>query len=333
LKTGEIMKSIRLGLLAALILSASLPLHAEDAQAVPNQVLKTTIAPYFSIAPSEWGNTNRAPLLFLNAGLAVEYGVTSWLSPFVSWIPGANVFSSLDAGDFGLFGDLDLGLRGQIIGSLAPISRENMRLSVALEMKAPLPSGSETAAEPAHHLWGAGIEINYDYIFNPYFFLSFHTEAIHYPPQPLENMNFGPGDRRVNHPLDFLVQLEPHGSYPINDSVVLKGSLPLTYSMSLESTREGNKLDDASQRFTLGPVFTASFTQFTIPFDLSIQYRAAVYGTGGFASHDVILSGTLYIPIVELINKRKAAKNAASTSTVESESPEEREGWREEIER
>jgi hypothetical protein len=131
---------------------------------------------------------------------------------------------------------------------------------------------------------------------------------MYFPAQPSSNINFGPGNRRVDHPLEVLVQLEPHGSWPLKDgAVVLKGSLPLTYGMSLESKRENVNLEDDSHNFSMGPVFTVSFTQFKVPFDVSLQYRAAVFGTRGFAAHDITLSGTIHLPLVELFSKKNTA--------------------------
>jgi hypothetical protein len=166
------MKHVTFALLIATLCNA-LPLFAEDAQALPEHELVITIAPIFSIATKEWNNSRE--LLFINAGLALEYGIANWISLFAQWIPGVNLYSSLNTGDYGYFNDLNFGLRTQIIGTKAPVKREDMRLLLAAQLAAPLPTRENSAGEPDNHLWGSGLQIDYDYVFNAYFFLSLHT--------------------------------------------------------------------------------------------------------------------------------------------------------------
>jgi hypothetical protein len=291
------MKHMTVLLLAALILSA-LPVYAGDAEAVGEGVLEISVTPmFFRIAPTEWDG-GRAPLSFWSAGLGVEYGIIPWLSPFVKWAPGINLYSDFDAGDFGYLGDVTVGLRGQIIGPQAPIGKESMRLTTALELKIPMPSTGD-AGEPDNHLWGTGLEASYDFIINQYFFLNGFMEIFYYPDQPSDNTNFGPGNMRVSHPIDFLIRIEPRGILPLREgALVLKGGLPISYSMSPETAKEKAAAIETRHKISLGPVFTVAFTQMKFPFEISLGYAAAVWGKNDFASHDIILSGKLFVPLL-----------------------------------
>jgi hypothetical protein len=285
-------------LLLAILILPALPVFAGDAEAVSEGVLEISVTPaFFRIAPSDW-DIGSAPLLFINAGLGVEYSVIPWLSTFAAWAPGANMYSSLDAGTFGYLGDVTVGLRGQIIGPEAPVSKEIMRLTTALEMKIPLPSTGD-AGEPSNHLWGAGLEASYDFIVNQYFFLNAFAEAFYYPDQPSDNPNFGPGNMRVSHPLDLLFQIEPHGILPLKEgAIVLKGGLPISYAMSPATTKEKVGTFEMRHKISLGPVFTVAFTRMKLPFEISLGYAAAVWGKNDFASHDIILSGKMFVPLL-----------------------------------
>jgi hypothetical protein len=309
------MKKPALILLTAFILTI-FPLYGEDALPLKEGVLAVSVAPAFRIAPKEWDGS-RGGLKAISFGLGVEYGINDWFSASLTWMPGVNAWSAIDGGNYGLFGDLSAALQAQIIGPYAVVPKENMRLAVAVETVVPLPSTSGspsvipiTNAEPDSHLWGTGVQVFYDYVFNTYFFLSGYFEALYYPDQPVENANFGSGYERIHHPLDFLIQVEPHVVFQIKDrAIVLKGSLPISYGLSLATKQKQGAgwAETAGLRhnLSLGPVFTASFSQFRIPFDISLQYRVAVFGKYDFASHDIILSGKIYIPIVDMLTKHK----------------------------
>jgi hypothetical protein len=288
-------------LLPALILALCVPrLHAEDARMTPENVLSLTFSPVtLSIADKSWDGSGRITdqgRIFINAGLAVDYGAASWLSPFARWMPGLTMWSSTDAGPLGYGGDFLLGIKAQILGAQAPLKNENMRLAAAAALRVPLPSRKDGAGEISGHLWGAGFTVFYDYIFSSYFSLNTSAEIFYNPEQWTDNPNFGTG--RINSPVDFSFTLEPRTSFPLGDgSLILEGGLPFAYSLSAAAVRYGEIMQDSRHNFSLGPDFSLAFTKTKLPFELGLGYRVSLVGINDFASHTVMLRGKIYIPL------------------------------------
>jgi hypothetical protein len=286
-----------------LVLGCLLPAYAGDAIVPEERVLELTLPLEFNIAGQAWNDggkwENVSGLLTLSTGLAVEYGVNSWLSTFARWTPGVNMVSRIEDEPGGLFNDVVLGFGGGILGPGAPLAalqRKDMRLAVALRLKAPLPSRDGSAGETDLHLWGTGLEVSYDYIFLPQFYLNAAAEFFYYPRQWAVNPNLG-GEGRIEPPLELKFELEPHGVFSLGSGfITLSAGLPLSFQMFTESSFNGIRLGNDHYRFNIGASFGITFMT-KIPFELKVDYTAPVAGKNDYAGHAVTLSGTVYLPL------------------------------------
>jgi hypothetical protein len=288
---------------AFLVFAGMLPVYADDAIMPEEHVLELTLPFAFSIAGQSWDGggqwKNVSTCLTASTGLAAEYGVASWLSVFARWTPGINMVSRLGNETGGLFNDIVLGLQGGILGPGAPLAvlqRKDMRLAAAFRLKAPLPSRDGSAGETDLHLWGTGLEVSWDYIFLPQFYVNAAAEFFYYPRQWAVNPGLG-GEGRIDLPLELKFELEPHGIFaPGSGFIILSAGLPFTYQMSAESKFNGLSRENDRHRFSIGASFGAAFMT-KIPFELKLHYAAPVAGKNGFADHVVTLSGTVYLPL------------------------------------
>jgi hypothetical protein len=286
---------------AALLLFAACVFTAypEDAFIVPQDILRLTIAPSYNFADRAWGGDwkpGNQPRYF-NVGLALEYGLSGWISAFADWTPGVNLWSSIKplttgGGKMGYFADAFLGIKLGILGSEAPLKTEKMRFSAALGVHEAFPSRKNSIYEIDTHLWGLGLRLYYDYIVNPHFFINVYTEFLYNPEQKSDSVNFG--KVRVDHPVDMTFEIEPQGSYPLGQTgaVIIKGGLPFTYAASPRSKLKGiGSVDDEKHNFTIGFAVSLRFTDFQFPFEIKLQHRLPVAGKNDFATDSVILSG------------------------------------------
>jgi hypothetical protein len=272
-----------------------LPAHAEEATVLSKNVLEITAAPaIFGFADTAWG-TDFGGVMFYNMGLALEYGVSDWLSTFVDWIPGAGVWTG--DGEAGASGDILLGSKGQIIGPAAPIVREDMRLSAALAVKAPFPGGKGTAWELDNHLWVLGTQISYDYIFSSFFFLNGYVDVFYYPEQRLDNPNYGSG--KVFHPLDMTFEIEPRFHIALPRGIILKTGLPLTYRVSPETQLDGRKLGNDKHRFSIGPNFSALFSGLFVPLEFGLCCDISLAGRNDTALNLFAFLVKIFPPLPE----------------------------------
>jgi hypothetical protein len=297
--------------LVILVCAASFfPVYAEEATAVAENVLQITLSPVvFGFANQTWDDkANREEfegggIKFYNLGMGVEYGISDWLSSEIRWVPGANAWSDgPDDAVIGPFFDLTLASKAQIIGPRAPVAREDMRLTTALEVKAPLPSGNDTDLELDSHLWGLGLKGSYDYIFVPFFFLNGTLEVFYYPEQRLKNPSFG-GDGKVNHPVDIALEIEPRFHISLKEgAVVLKTGLPLTYKVGPATKFNGYSLGD-THNFTISPNFSALFPKMALPFEFALRYDVPVVGKNEAAINRVTLLAKLMPSLSKSVNR------------------------------
>ena len=195
------------------------PAFADDAKVLPAGVLRTTLAPIFVTSQSSFSSdfevdrSSDTETKFFNLGLALEYGVTDWITAAVQWAPGWTIWSEVDP-DTGneLFDDADedaelhrffdvfAGAKVQVIGENAPVQRSDMRFAFAPGVKIPLGypdwddqydgslSGGDANFEDPHvfatpqrgpdtNAFGVGGRIYYDYIINENWFINLFSEA------------------------------------------------------------------------------------------------------------------------------------------------------------
>jgi hypothetical protein len=284
------------------VLACLFPVYAGDALMPGERVLEITLPFRFSAAPHLWDDgcqwqSFSGPTM-VSAGLELAYGVNPWLSTFARWAPGVHMFSQMDGEPYGLFGDLILGLQGRVLGpgaALPALQKENMRLATAFRLKAPLPSRAESVGETDLHLWGTGLEVTWDYVFSPLFYLNLAADFFYFPPQWSVNPDLG-GEGRINLPVELKFEMEPHGVFPVKGgAAVLSLGFPFRYHMFVRSSFDEIPEELIRFRLSLGTSFGALFMT-PIPFELKLRYDAPLGGMNDFAAHAVTLSGTLQIP-------------------------------------
>jgi hypothetical protein len=290
-------RTIRALCCAALFITGIFFAAAEESGTPPEGTLRVLLGTAYGHGGHSWDSPlpGLRDLRYFGLGPGLEYGVTHWASVFVEWAPGVFPWGETADGKTGLFADPLLGLKLRIIGEQAPVAAEKSALSVALALKASLPSGPAAVREIDSHLWGLGLRLYYDYRFHPNFLLNVYAQLVYSPEQKSNNPAF---DRQmVNHPLDAAFELEPRFRFPLSAGAVLGGSLPLIFEFSPESQIYGTGLNDLRWYFTIGPAFTAAFPALKFPFEITVQYRPPIIGLNRSALHEVRLSGKVNFPL------------------------------------
>jgi len=328
-------KGMKKALILLLLAAFVLPVFADDALVMPKGVFRFWVAPNYGMADKKFDDDGKKVdidiptvavsdgVKFFNLALALEYGVTDWITAAVQWVPGWTLWSTMGFDDvvipgpttlylsqatLGSFGDLFVGAKVQIVGPKAPVQNSDMRFAAAAGVKVPMPGAGQinfpgdflvnesvVMAEIDHHLWGMGVRLYYDYIINPNFFINLYNETILYPEQKVKkSVNFG-DDSKVAYGYDLTFELEPQYQMPLDNGIILKAGLPFTYAMAPETKIDGTGQDNASYLFSIGPNVAAFFTKAFLPFELELQYKLPLMGKTSFAMHVVSLQGKFYL--------------------------------------
>lgn len=266
---------------------------AEETELVPAGTLRVTLAPSFGFQIQKWDGLDTAKVKALNIGLGFEYGVINWISAQILWVPGVNVWSSMDDyNNYGYLSDIYGGLKISLIGAASPVASEKIRLAVAGGIKIPQVSRDSSDWEADLHLWGSSLRLFFDYLFTPVFYLNAFAEGIYYPEQHYEGPNYT--TRNVYHPLDLYFELEPRFKYLAGEKTILHFGLPLNLFFAPWINRNDPDAMESTLRLSVGMFFTASFSGCEVPFDLSLRYVAPVWGKFDQPIHRVTLLGRLY---------------------------------------
>ena len=288
---GRMVKLI-LAVLLVLITGAA---FAEEATLIPANTTRITVAPSYGMQFEEWdweGVSNKKVSLF-NLGLGVEYGPSDWINLQVLWVPGVNLWSKIDGGDYGRMSDLFVGFKTAILGKGALFDSDKLRFSVAPGMKMPVASfnakeKADTIREPDQHLWGSALRLSFDYITNPFSFINFYLEGVFYPSQWTDNPAYK--TNMVKHYVDINAEMEVHFHYPLENGIVLKGGVPFT--LFAAPVMNANDEKSYSQyRLGSGAYFGAVFPG--TPLELLIRYSAPFMGKNAEPLHRVSLIARL----------------------------------------
>ncbi|MDR2543659.1 MAG: hypothetical protein LBC80_09485 [Treponema sp.] len=196
-------KMLALGLVLAFLTPA---LFADDAMVMPAGVGRFYVAPIFSFAPGAYDEKGKlqkfddGSVQVFNLGFALEYGVNSWITAAIQWVPGWTMWSDIEAAseikksNTNGVADIFAGAKFQIVGANAPVVNEDMRFAVALGAIIPLPGpdfekeianvglGKDaTLANMDNHVFAAGARFAFDYIINDKFFINLYNETRLYP--------------------------------------------------------------------------------------------------------------------------------------------------------
>jgi len=272
----------RLIVLVALLAFLAAPVYAEGdgAKVLPAGVLRTTFAPTYAFYGDTFkrdfgvGREIGDQVRFFNLGLALEYGVTDWITAAVEWNPGWTIWSYVDTAfqfdqepRLHRFFDMFAGAKLQVIGENAPVPRSDMRLAFAPGIKFPLGypdwdgqhgDGFREVSEDPFILYspdtnqlGLGMRLYYDYIFSASWWINLFGEGVLYvmdgyaPDMTAYFKVEADGvedefDRRW----DVELEIEPHFETPMGTGLRFGASLPVKIAYAPEITLEGVKLSE-----------------------------------------------------------------------------------------
>ncbi len=321
----------------ALLVCLALPVFSDDALVLPAGVFRLTLVPSYDFAPGAYnssgsyssfpagGNAAGATIKAFDAGAALEYGVTDWISAAVQWTPGWNITSSVDATGQsanvnGLY-DAFVGAKVQIVGEKAPVASESVRFCLAAGVTVPfgavnfqqqftnfMNGSSYTPANVDVQTLGLGGRLYFDYVFSPAFFLNLYSQIIYYPGTvALKDTSLlgyidslGGYNPNVGFGYDLTVEVEPHYIYNLSDGVQLQGSLPFTYTYTPELTYGGVSQDNTSQSLiVMRPTLDLFLLKSGIPFplELKLAYSLPLVGWDTYSTNALIFIVRIYFKV------------------------------------
>ena len=251
-----------------------------------------------------------------NLGLALEYGVTDWISAAVQWAPGVNLWSERDAlagaSETNLSGlaDIFAGAKIQIIGAKAPVENSVIRFAIAPGVKIPLPGidmeeqfnnilagDPVTVAQADKHLFALGARAYFDYVINKMFFMNLYSEFTYYPIE---------GDVKDTSPTSYastssiaygyqlVMEAEPHFEYMM-DSIRISAGLPITYVMTPNySVNDTEVADTATSVLKLAPSISALLTKTPLPLEFKLGYSFPIMGNNTMAVNSITFQAKAY---------------------------------------
>ena len=300
-------------LVACLLLMAVLA-SAEDALVPPPGSLMITTAVTVGWSPGIYDvngafqqyNSGDGNWTFLNLSLALELGLSDWISAGVVWAPGANLWSQTDLKVAPIFDftkanvnvpyDPLVGFKLQLIGPKAPYASDKVRLAVAPGVKIPLPApdmysesnkyidGKEfLISDPELRAFGVGAALYADLILNESAFLNFYFQHMQFAPVK-KNAEFNPvAPVNVKISYDYLyldtVEIEPHYRMPLGSAMKLGASLPLRARLQADYSKDG-AIQTGSGYFlmNLEPKLVLLLTGTPIPLEFKLGYEFSVMG-------------------------------------------------------
>ena len=294
-----------------LILAFAMPvLFADEASVMPARVGRIYLAPMYGFASSGYDNDGKSQKLgtdisMFNLGLALEYGISDWISAAVQWVPGWTLWSKIDQpgvkANMNGVADLFVGAKIQVIGPKAPVANETMRLSFAPGVKIPLP-GPDFTEELANimtgkeatmlsidkHVLGLGLRTYFDYIINEKFFINLYNEFIFFPiegearyagvPQLMAGL---PAGTKIDYGYSLIFELEPQFAHNVAEKTIFKTGLPVNFAIGAAPTYSYAGMSsegDGSQNLSLRPNVSMFFQGWPLPMEFKLQYIAPLYG-------------------------------------------------------
>ena len=310
-------------LLAAFVV----PVFADDALTLPAGVMRTRIIPSMTTinqvfdADGERQDNPAGTVQVYNLSFGLEYGVNSWITPGLRWVPGWTFASSIEnvdnASRNGL-NDLFVGVKLQIVGEGAPVPNSAVRFAVTPGFKIPLSEFTYDAAEEGQNFadnntyrdridngtWAVGGQVSFDYIISENFYLNLFNETVVYLPSNQEQF----GDHaaaaviaalggtppaveavEVKPGTELKFELDANYTMPVGNGVRLGFGLPVTYQMTMETEVDGAGQDNASWVLSVGPSVSAFFTSWALPMEFELGYTLPIAGEKAFAANTISL--------------------------------------------
>lgn len=314
-------------LLVLLVFMLAFGLFADDAKVLPKGIFRFYLAPSYASGSESFDadgekvdfttvNGEESSYSFFNLGLALEYGVNDFISAAVQWAPGINLSSTFDGLDeqnsTGLF-EIFAGAKIQIIGPMAPVENDMIRLAVAPGVMIPMAFGYDAEAElenmtatltylgsggyfgemtdfnadPANSAFGLGFRFYADYVINDMIFLNLYSEYIKYLEKDAENDLGGlaAGADTVNYGYKLTGELDVNFSKPLTDGLILSGGLPVVYTTSPEVVYDDAEADSDNASYTLAvnPDVSLFVTSLPLPLEFKVSYKVPLMGQNDMA--------------------------------------------------
>lgn len=298
------------------VFGSTLPVLADDALVLPEGVVRTRIIPSLSTfdegfdADGERQDSDKVSLTTLS--LALEYGVTDWLTAGVQWAPGLVIDSEIDGFDGATLNgayDLFAGAKVLLLGeSGLAASSDKFRFAVTPGIKIPLssydvdeqienfqrgedfkPGRTDRGALGFGSRFALDYQVTPNFYFNLYNQSTFFMEATQDYDASLALFGQPVNDVDVQYAPELIFEGEPYYSLSLAKGVELGFGLPLTYTTSGETEIDGEGLDDATTSLELGPYASVFFTDWALPMQFELGYSTTLAGENTPAVNTVSL--------------------------------------------
>jgi hypothetical protein len=326
-------KTIIAGILAALC--SLRPVFSESGRTLPAGVFAVEASARYTFADAYFNFVrqyakylkNEGAFKSFNLGFSAAYGITHWLGAGIRWIPGRNLWSATDrvympsktvslAGFYDILAEIKI----QLIGQRGLIKKNRFRLTIAPQVKIPLPGpnyerqrermlrGESIVMEnPDRHVWGLGGKIYLDFIITKSFYINLYGEGIFYPGMGklsdagLDEYlhSLGPNiarNSKVRYLGDLRFEVEPRLKQALTPRMTLKAGLPLNFTLDC-GIWHYSSLPNRPERYRLSlrPNISLFFFTPPLPFEFEISYSIPLWGKDQAAAHSLGFLAKLYI--------------------------------------
>jgi opacity protein-like surface antigen len=309
-----------------LVLCAGSFAFADDASTLPAGVGRFYVTNTYAFADSSFdldGEKNDIPagggaIKIYNLGLALEYGVTDWISAAIQWAPGVNLWTERDAllagSETNLDGMADIfaGAKFLIVGEKAPVQNSTIRFAIAPGVKIPLPGTdmqeqfanimdmdpdtAVTVAQADKHLFALGARAYFDYIINKMFFMNLYSEFTYYPIEG-DYQNVSPmatNTSKIAYGYQLVLEAEPHFDYML-DGIKFSATLPVTYVMTPNvKVDDVESVDSKTSVLKVAPTVVALLTKTPLPLEFKLGYSFPIMGNNTMAVNSLTFQAKAY---------------------------------------
>lgn len=304
------------GIATLVLAGAVFPALADDALVLPEGVMRTRIIPALSSfderfdKDGERQDTNVGKVSLTTLSLALEYGVTDWLTAGLQWAPGVVVASDVENSEnitLNGVNDLFAGAKLQLLGKTGLSANDNIRFAVTPGIKIPLSSydadkelnnafsGDEfSLSRTDRGAVGLGARLALDYQLTPNFYVNLYNQSILFLETnqdyeiDLQN-GVALSDVDVKYAPELIFEGEPYYSLSAGKGIELGFGLPLTYTTVGDTEINGQSLDDAFTSLEFGPYASVFFTNWVLPMEFELGYSTTLAGENTPAVNTVSL--------------------------------------------
>jgi hypothetical protein len=241
---------------------------------------------------------------FLNVGLALELGLSDWITAGVQWAPGVNVWSQTDfkmapplnidftKGTINVPYDPLIGVKFQLIGPKAPFVSREARFVLAPGIKVPLPAPdlakeyqnwsagkSFFMGDPDLRAFAYGVALYADVVLHEFAFLNLYFQHLQFASN--KRNAFNAVDVKSTYDQLYLdtIELEPHFRMPLGSAMKIGASLPLRALVKADYSLEG-AIQPNTGYFLMGfgPKLILLLTDTPVPLEFKLGFEFPIMG-------------------------------------------------------